>query len=84
MTAELGWDKGGLTVALDLRSGPAAGETGLLDFLQIPVDQVDERSRSQIQLGGDPWADRVVSILISISLFENLVHSKLSVFRIGA
>lgn len=88
MAGELRWLVGGLDKCLDLSSGDGAGEGGLLHFTLLPADasadEVGQGSGREIQLGSNPGADTVVTIFISISQFQNLVHSKEAVLRVGA
>ena len=78
------WLVGGLGKCLDLSTGDGAGEGGLLHFILLPADEVGQGSGREIQLGSNPGPDTVVTIFISISQFQNLVHSKEAVLRVGA
>ena len=76
MTGELGRLVGGLNKCLDLSSGDGAGEGRLLDLFLFPVDEVGQGSGRKIQLGGNPGANTVVTILISISQLQKWFTAK--------
>ena len=84
VTAKLGRDKGGLQIAPNLCCGPAAGETGLLNFIWVPADEGGEGGSWKVQLGCDPWSHWVVPILLSIPNCLDLFYCKFPVFRIQA
>ena len=84
MTGEQGRLVGGLDKCLDLSSGDRAGEGGLLHFILFPADEVGQGCGREIQLGCNPGADTVVTIFISVSQLQDLVHSKEAVLRVGA
>lgn len=69
VTAELGRDKGGIQIALNLSCRSAAGETRLLNFFWVPADQINEVGGRKVQLGCDPGSHRVVPIFCSSPQF---------------
>ena len=69
VTAELGRDKGGIQIALNLSCRSAAGETRLLNFFWVPADQINEVGGRKVQLGCDPGSHRVVPIFFSSPQF---------------
>ena len=82
MTAERRRVEGSVKEGLDLSSGAAAGENRLLNLTRCPGDQIPQRGGREIDLEGGSWSHRIVSILVTISLGKDLVHSKSPVLRI--
>ena len=77
MAGELGRDVGDLLKAKDLGGGETAGEGGLLHLPRSPADQGGQRCRRQVELGGDPWSEGVVTKLPPTPQLQHLADGKL-------
>ena len=84
MAGELGRDVGDLLKAKDLGGGEAACEGGLLHLPGSPADQGEQWCRRQIELGGDPWPEGVVTKLPPTPQLQHLVDGKLPLRDDGA